>query len=53
MGLVLKVLHFIFFLYFLTHIPITILVDAMAVIPKTYYPQQVSELISLKARFWQ
>ena len=42
MDAFIKVMHFIFFLYFATHIPITILVDAMAVVPKSWYPQMVS-----------
>ncbi|CAG5131929.1 unnamed protein product [Candidula unifasciata] len=40
-----RFLDVIFFIYFLTHIPISVLVDFQALLPSKYYPQQ---LIALK-----
>ena len=42
MGACTKILDGICFLYFFTHIPITILVDSQAVLPKSLYPKPVS-----------
>lgn len=37
----LRVLEIIFFLYFATHIPITLFIDLQALLPEHVYPQQV------------
>lgn len=50
MGLVTKLLDWIFFFYFLSHIPITIFVDSQAVIPKEFYPQPCQDMISWYCR---
>ncbi|CAL1537070.1 unnamed protein product [Lymnaea stagnalis] len=39
-----RVLDVLFFLYFFTHIPISLLVDFQALIPSKYYPQQLIEV---------
>lgn len=38
----LRVLEIIFFLYFASHIPITLFIDLQALLPEYVYPQQVS-----------
>lgn len=37
-----RVLEIIFFLYFASHIPITLLIDLQALLPAALYPQEVS-----------
>lgn len=38
----LRILEIIFFLYFASHIPITLFIDLQALLPEYVYPQQVS-----------
>uniref|UniRef100_A0A8C5LTU9 Transmembrane protein 97 n=1 Tax=Leptobrachium leishanense TaxID=445787 RepID=A0A8C5LTU9_9ANUR len=40
-----RLLEWIFFLYFFTHIPITLLVDLQAVLPPQLYPQELLDLM--------
>lgn len=37
----LRVLELVFFLYFATHIPITLFIDLQPLLPEHVYPQQV------------
>ncbi|KAH9515158.1 Transmembrane protein 97 [Bulinus truncatus] len=39
-----RLADFVFFIYFLTHIPISLLVDFQSLIPADYYPQQLIDL---------
>ncbi|XP_035690994.1 sigma intracellular receptor 2-like isoform X2 [Branchiostoma floridae] len=45
-----RVLEWVFFLYFASHIPITILFDSQALLPKELYPQALSEIKETYAR---
>lgn len=38
-----RVLEIIFFLYFASHVPITLLIDLQALLPEHVYPQPVSD----------
>lgn len=40
--MILRVLEIVFFLYFASHIPITLFIDLQALLPQHVYPQQVS-----------
>lgn len=40
--MILRVLEILFFLYFASHIPITLFIDLQALLPQHVYPQQVS-----------
>lgn len=44
----LRVLELIFFLYFATHIPITLFIDLQALLPEHVYPPAVSSHSSFK-----
>ncbi|KAJ8298177.1 hypothetical protein KUTeg_024708 [Tegillarca granosa] len=39
-----RILDYIFFLYFASHIPITIFVDSQVLLPKWFYPKQLLDL---------
>ncbi|XP_046543559.1 sigma intracellular receptor 2-like isoform X1 [Haliotis rubra] len=39
-----RVLDFVFFLYFASHIPVTIFIDSQAIFPSSYFPDQVVAL---------
>ncbi|XP_076453388.1 sigma intracellular receptor 2-like [Babylonia areolata] len=39
-----RLLDIVFFIYFLTHIPIAIFVDSQALFPARFYPQQLVDL---------
>ncbi|XP_075052855.1 sigma intracellular receptor 2 [Mixophyes fleayi] len=41
-----RLLEWIFFFYFFSHIPITLLVDLQAVLPASWYPQQLLDLMN-------
>lgn len=41
----LRVLEMIFFLYFASHIPITLFIDLQALLPGELYPQQLKDLL--------
>ncbi|XP_040194366.1 sigma intracellular receptor 2 [Rana temporaria] len=45
MAAVTRLLEWIFFFYFFSHIPITLLVDLQAVLPSAWYPQQLLDLM--------
>lgn len=49
MGLT-RLLELIFFVYFLTHIPITMFIDGQAVFPKSWYPEQIKDLLDWYCR---
>ncbi|KAM4700263.1 sigma intracellular receptor 2 [Discoglossus pictus] len=40
-----RLLEWVFFLYFFSHIPITLLVDLQAVLPARWYPQELLDLM--------
>ncbi|KAM9319263.1 sigma intracellular receptor 2 [Gastrophryne carolinensis] len=40
-----RLLEWIFFFYFLSHIPITLMVDLQALLPAAWYPQQLLDLM--------
>ncbi|XP_053562241.1 sigma intracellular receptor 2 [Bombina bombina] len=40
-----RLLEWIFFLYFFSHIPITLLVDLQAILPARLYPQELLDLM--------
>ncbi|CAH1232884.1 TMEM97 [Branchiostoma lanceolatum] len=41
-----RVLEWVFFLYFASHIPITILFDSQALLPKELYPQALKDVMA-------
>lgn len=46
-----RVLEIVFFLYFATHIPITLFIDLQALLPGHVYPQPVSALLQNKLTY--
>ncbi|XP_070572774.1 sigma intracellular receptor 2-like [Ptychodera flava] len=40
-----RILNGVFFLYFASHIPITVLIDAQSVLPKEWYPQMLRDTL--------
>lgn len=40
--MLLRILEIVFFLYFASHIPITLFIDLQALLPEQLYPQPVS-----------
>ncbi|KAE8621679.1 hypothetical protein XENTR_v10004920 [Xenopus tropicalis] len=45
MAVCARLLEWIFFFYFFSHIPITLLVDLQAVLPPSLYPQELLDLM--------
>ncbi|XP_018429188.1 PREDICTED: transmembrane protein 97 [Nanorana parkeri] len=45
MASVIRLLELVFFFYFFSHIPITLLVDLQAVLPSSWYPEQLLDLM--------
>ncbi|XP_072285838.1 sigma intracellular receptor 2 [Pyxicephalus adspersus] len=45
MASLVRLLEWIFFFYFFSHIPITLLVDLQAILPSSWYPQQLLDLM--------
>lgn len=40
--MLLRILEIVFFLYFASHVPITLFIDLQALLPEHVYPQAVS-----------
>ncbi|XP_077996289.1 sigma intracellular receptor 2-like [Glandiceps talaboti] len=40
-----RILNAVFFLYFASHIPITVLIDAQSVLPKAWYPKMLRDTL--------
>ncbi|XP_047449868.1 sigma intracellular receptor 2 [Mugil cephalus] len=45
-----RVLEIIFFLYFASHIPITLFIDLQALLPEHVYPEQLTDLLKWYAK---
>ncbi|XP_069800821.1 sigma intracellular receptor 2 [Dendropsophus ebraccatus] len=45
MAAVTRLLEWVFFFYFFSHIPITLVIDLQALLPASWYPQQLQDLI--------
>ncbi|PIK46185.1 putative transmembrane protein [Apostichopus japonicus] len=47
---VLRVLEWTFFLYFLTHIPVTVFINSQALLPVWIYPQMAQDVVNWYSR---
>ncbi|XP_068126346.1 sigma intracellular receptor 2 [Hyperolius riggenbachi] len=45
MASVVRLLEWLFFCYFFSHIPITLMVDLQGILPSSWYPQQLLDLM--------
>ncbi|RXM32784.1 Transmembrane protein 97 [Acipenser ruthenus] len=50
MAILIRLLEWVFFLYFASHIPITLAIDLQALLPAQYYSQSLKDLLKWYAR---